>query len=45
MCNRKICLDFDYGWIIKKKSDYDNDYDCVIDCKSIAFSIKLKNLE
>ena len=31
MCNRKICLDFDYDydWIIKKISDYDYDYDCL----------------
>jgi CCR4-NOT transcriptional regulation complex NOT5 subunit len=29
MCNRNICLrfDYDYDWMIKKKSDYDYDYD------------------
>ena len=29
MCNRNICLDFDYDydWVSKKKSDYD--YDCL----------------
>ena len=29
MCNRKICLyfDYDYDWVVKKKSDYDYDYD------------------
>jgi hypothetical protein len=29
MCNRKTCLvyDYDYDWIIQKKSDYDYDYD------------------
>jgi hypothetical protein len=29
MCNQKTCLDYDYDydWIIKKKSDYDYYYD------------------
>jgi len=64
MCNRNICLyfDYDYDWIIKKKVrlrlrlrlvvNYAKNRlrlrlcnRLVIDWKSIAFSIKLKNLE